>query len=590
MKERFGSIRTKLLATITIVLSISILTAMVGFYLFEKEALVKDATEKVTELNSIIRIGLKYQMLTRNLEMTQGIIDELKSNKNVLNTYIINAEGVVKFSSDSAIKEKKFNQTDEGCNLCHKSGKLSERIDNLTFLTKNASGIPIIKNVTPIYNEPACNKCHPKKRQVLGLMFLDYSFEEANKFLISVSLRLFATGLITFIAISIAIMAITNVWIHKPINKMLEGVNAVKKGDYKKNIEITDNTEFKALANSFNEMSLSILKNIKEIKNKTFELTVLYTIIKKISETIFIEELKIIVIDMISEVIECDRCIVFTPTIEPDMSEMIEKEKGKEALKTVIKFSEIENNAEEIDKKIKESIIKWVAAEVDEPEISQDSLSVYLPLTIREHRLGFIIAAKNSGNAFDEEDFRLLTVIKEHLAVAFENARLYTMAITDELTHLFTLRHFQAQMEIEISRYMRYGQKFSILMLDIDNFKKVNDTYGHPAGDFVLKEISAVIKENLRDIDVPCRYGGEEFAIILPETSRNGGMMVAERIRENIQNKVAEYNNNLKLSVTISIGGASCPKNGIEIRDIVTSADNALYTAKQTGKNKVVWS
>jgi diguanylate cyclase (GGDEF)-like protein len=144
------------------------------------------------------------------------------------------------------------------------------------------------------------------------------------------------------------------------------------------------------------------------------------------------------------------------------------------------------------------------------------------------------------------------------------------------------------QMEIQMSRFTRYGQKYAMLMMDIDKFKLVNDTYGHPAGDVVLKEVASTIRESLRNIDVACRYGGEEFAVILPETTEKGVLLVAERIRENIGKKVIDLGKGASISVTISIGGASCPQNGIEVRDIILSADKALYTAKKTGRNKVV--
>lgn len=335
-------------------------------------------------------------------------------------------------------------------------------------------------------------------------------------------------------------------------------------------------------------MSKSIVQHISDIKNKSFELTVLYAIVKKISETIYLEELKVIVIELLLEVFNYEKCIVITPTPEADTFEIIEKEKDAPPGKSTVKYPDNETVSVLRGKHIFEPFTRWVSQELTTPEISGDSLYAYIPLIIRDVQLGIVIAVRNANNPFDDQSFRLLVVAKEHLAVAFENARLYTMAITDELTHLFTKRYFQIQIDIQMASYKRYGQKFSLLMMDIDNFKLVNDTYGHPAGDVVLEEVASVIRNSLRDIDVPCRYGGEEFAVILPETTEKGVLLVAERIRENIEKKVIALGKGTNISVTISIGGASCPQNGTEVRNIISAADKALYSAKQTGKNKVI--
>jgi len=160
------------------------------------------------------------------------------------------------------------------------------------------------------------------------------------------------------------------------------------------------------------------------------------------------------------------------------------------------------------------------------------------------------------------------------------------LAITDGLTGLYTRRYFFERFEEELQRSKRHGFKFSFLMIDIDDFKVCNDTYGHLVGDAVLKEVSHIAKGSAREIDLTARYGGEEFSMILPETDRAGAMLVAERIRKRIaENTFKAYDE--KLKVTVSIGLAVYPDDSQEMSDLVERADRALYAAKSSGKNIV---
>ncbi len=580
----FKSIRTKLLFAITITLFVFLLLAMGGVYLFQKNALTKESINKVTEIGSVLKTGLKLQMITRNQDLEQVLVDEIKAHKNIMEIRIINAGGVVKISSNSArLGEKLFKSVDEYRQYHDDTiGRSS-----LTLQTRNSQGAPVLRNITPIDNEAACFKCHPASQKNLGLLLVDYSTADTDALIRSTLIRLFLTAVAAFMMISLIIFYITNRWIHEPIVILIKGVKEIKHGNYNCQINYRRNSEFETLADSFNEMSKSIMQHINDIKKKSFELSVLYAIVKKISETMYVDELKIILLDLLIEMLNCEKCVVITPTTT-DTFEIIIKEEGAPPAKSTVKYSGKETVSVLTAKNILEPFTRWVSRDLTIPELSDDSLYAYIPLVIRDVKLGIIIATRNANKPFNDDDFHLLKVIREHMSVAFENARLYTMAITDELTDLFTIRHFQMQMENAKSRYTRYGQKYSLLMIDIDKFKSVNDTYGHPAGDTVLQELASVIKKSLRDMDIPCRYGGEEFAVILPETSAQVLLLVAERIRENVEKMVIALGKDTNISITVSIGGASCPQNGIETRAIIAAADKALYTAKEAGRNKVV--
>jgi diguanylate cyclase (GGDEF)-like protein len=168
------------------------------------------------------------------------------------------------------------------------------------------------------------------------------------------------------------------------------------------------------------------------------------------------------------------------------------------------------------------------------------------------------------------------------------NDRLKYIAYTDELTDLYNHRYFHQLLETEFNRARRYDRPFSLIMFDLDDFKKVNDEFGHLRGDIVLKEMGAHVKRNVRGSDFVARYGGEEFAVILPETDSKGASILAERLRKDIeQMKIVTDGNTI--NVTISVGVATYMP-GSSLRDkseMIGAADKALYLSKRTGKNKI---
>ena len=164
----------------------------------------------------------------------------------------------------------------------------------------------------------------------------------------------------------------------------------------------------------------------------------------------------------------------------------------------------------------------------------------------------------------------------------------YRLATIDGLTELYNHRYFQEALTNQVEIAKRYNQVFSLIMIDIDYFKKFNDTYGHQAGDAVLKQVANILKNNSRTTDFVCRYGGEELCIILPNTSAEEALFNARRINKAIENMEIELNNSEKGKVTISVGVATFPDNADSAENLVKHADKSLYYAKEHGRNQVV--
>jgi len=161
------------------------------------------------------------------------------------------------------------------------------------------------------------------------------------------------------------------------------------------------------------------------------------------------------------------------------------------------------------------------------------------------------------------------------------------LSVTDRLTELYNHGYFQQRMEEEFKRSQRFGHVMSLIMLDIDDFKKFNDTHGHPKGDTILKAVSAVIREQLREMDIAARYGGEEFVIVLPETELEGALAVAERVRDGVAAiRVPDLGEN-KVVATVSVGVSAFPMHAASALRLLESADAAMYRAKRSGKDRV---
>lgn len=165
------------------------------------------------------------------------------------------------------------------------------------------------------------------------------------------------------------------------------------------------------------------------------------------------------------------------------------------------------------------------------------------------------------------------------------NLRLRELSLTDELTEVGNRRNFDVRIREEINRSTRFGHAFSLLLLDIDQFKKFNDEFGHPQGDAVLRALGALMRSMSREGDVPCRIGGEEFAIILPETAKADAMAFAERMRRGVEGTIMAPDRSRPL--TISIGLAAFPDDGKSPEDLLRTADEALYESKRSGRNRV---
>lgn len=338
-------------------------------------------------------------------------------------------------------------------------------------------------------------------------------------------------------------------------------------------------------------------KTSKELDKQMFNLSILFNVGKAMNFINDLTKLLKLIIDKAREVTHCEKG-----------SLMLLDEESSELMVRVVRGIDPMTEEKIASGEIKCTTIKpgeGVAGKVfktGEPIIMDDTQNdqfkhsatsrvnsiLCLPLLLNGVPIGVVnMTNKKDGEKFTKDDLELMTTLADQAAVAINNAQLYELAVTDGLTKLFIHRYFQQKLQSELRRSERYNHPTSVIITDIDFFKKFNDTYGHQVGDFVLEETARVFKRSVREVDIACRYGGEEFAVVLPETDSEGALLMAERIREDIEKHDFKDENGKTYKVTISVGVATYPDNAKDNTSLVKAADKALYESKENGRNCV---
>ena len=218
-----------------------------------------------------------------------------------------------------------------------------------------------------------------------------------------------------------------------------------------------------------------------------------------------------------------------------------------------------------------------------------------IPIRIEDRLAGVLnVSDKIKGDVFNEDDLKMIESFINNAAIAIERSILYSQAenlrklsITDHLTGIYNRRYLNRRLAEEITRYNRYKHPFSFMMLDLDKFKEYNDTFGHIAGDNLLRDLAGIMEKSLRNVDIAARFGGDEFVAIFPQTPKVDAIQITNRLKEKIDILLIEYN--IKMPLSVSMGLATFPDDASSIMELIEKTDQALYLAKKGGGNRVVY-
>jgi diguanylate cyclase (GGDEF)-like protein len=388
------------------------------------------------------------------------------------------------------------------------------------------------------------------------------------------------------------------------VEQFLHAARRLAHGDFSEPVPVEGTDEFAALGTEFNVMSRQLASKIEEVERKRGELE---ETIRRVGDAFAtgLDREGIVNLTLRTAV---DACEAETGRALPiDARRMRTASVGDSSPKLVAALEAAERSAFAVDPNTGPNWLASLEGSGDDSPTEQhrpskavvdDVYALAAPLLGRlgtsstVEQVGVVSIARRE-RPFDEQEYELFAYLTGQAAVSIENVDLHEtvrlQAVTDELTGLYNRNHFHDTLDSEIERSRRFGTDVGIVMLDIDDFKQVNDTYGHPQGDIVLVEVGRVLRELSRDIDEPARYGGEELAVILPQTDLNGAELLAERMRTAIAEiQIKRTDGDGALHVTASFGVASLPACASDRESLIAEADAALYRAKRAGKNRVM--
>ncbi|MBI4461949.1 MAG: sensor domain-containing diguanylate cyclase [Acidobacteria bacterium] len=341
-----------------------------------------------------------------------------------------------------------------------------------------------------------------------------------------------------------------------------------------------------------------VVDAVTEMRKKLEEFSVFHDIAKALTSTLQVDQVLKTIMEKIQEF------------LHPDTWSLLLVDEKTNELYFQIATGEGAAKLKDVRLKMGEGIAGWVAQTGQAaivPDVSKDSRFfsgidkktemrtrsiVCVPIRSKDRILGVIELINYVGQRpFDESDLLLLQAMADYAAIALENAlhvqHIHELTITDDVTALYNVRHLNFVLDTEIYRSNRYSYKFSLVFIDLDHFKGVNDTYGHLIGSKLLRELADLLRGSLRLIDYAFRYGGDEFVVLLPQTDKESAYTVARRLRERLNAHEFLSDEGLNLQLTASIGIATYPIDAKTKADLIRLADEAMYLVKNTTRNNI---
>ena len=553
----FNSIGNKINLVIGSVVAMALLMILVFYTYNQSQNIMAQNERTMNKLTQSVSQSLQTIMISGYADIAKLFAERMHKVKDLSDFKIMRIDGSQAFKDNTTLNsvnerrgEEEFypRQKETVVSVLDKDDiHLLETLSTLKVISYyefTESGERLLTYLAPVRNEEDCHKCHGSDHVVRGVIKLTTSMSMVDADIKRTTVNAIIVVIVALIGVYIATKLLMNYAVVRPIRQMTDAMSEVSMGKVSQTVPIIGKDELSQMAIIFNQMSLELKNTYDGLEMEHDKLT---TIIESADEGI-------VVTDSLGDIV----------LINPAASLLLGKSQDQIIKEGFINILDdpltILNQVSQSEKEIKNTTVEYKGRIL--------TVSARTIFSLEGNRVGSAAMLRN--------------ITEEKL---LEN-QLRELSTTDGLTRLFNRRYLDETLDTELSRATRYGMNLSIMMFDVDHFKRFNDDHGHDQGDRVLQTIGLLMKSTCRDTDVPCRYGGEEFLIILPNTDKDGAMILAERLRHEVEITAVDG-----LHVTISIGVASYPNQEFKAYDkFIEAADKALYVGKEAGRNCVFFA
>lgn len=581
-----------------IVLSIIVVTILIGSIFTvvtiytKRQTSTADFKEFSLVLADTVLDSVRDHMVEKRPQHIQGRLEEIKESNPMINEIVIfgkNREAI--FSAEEEELGEKTS-SEEILNTLE-TGKINEQVEK-------KYGEEELCVLLPIKNEASCHGCHGSKESIIGVMELglDMGFvsERANRDA-EIAGGLFIGACLIILGIMMFILRRT---ILKQLAAIIECIKKFASSDYSGRVEVKSKDELGMLGNAFNNMADKIQKTIAELGRTQAQLD--HSLIrfgKLLTTTLNLDEIAHLIVNEIAERVGSDQAIILIRNAEDrlmlvgatGMSPNVIEEYNSEPLVWSAGAPEFSVLIESDHLLINKLQGRQLFSKLN--RLYGENDFYIFPLITSERVVGLMTLRAQTDGKLSEANLRTIRLLCFEAATAIDNASVHKMlqqvSITDGLTELYNQRHFFNTLRKEMAGVERYGSTFSVLFLDLDGFKLFNDFFGHDVGDQVLQKVAQVINGQTRVPDHVFRYGGDEFALILPKTNRDEALVLANRIREEIKRtSFMPAGQHANFGLSASVGVICCERHKFrEADEIFKAVDDALREAKSAGKDRV---
>lgn len=547
------SVGQKILTVVGLAASIGMTASLWAYSVAQENAMREQNERSMVQTTETVIKGLQSVMLAGDADIAQAFSDRLKTVNGAQDFRILRMDGAEAFRDNRTIRavnkhkeEQAFQERDEDTVtpvLAQDSPDLEKAAatgKSVPTYATGSDGKPAMTIIAPVPTSRGCQKCHGNDAKNLGFIKFTVTMAALEDD-IAVAHKRAAALIVASLFLTLVLTAIIlRRTVSRPIAQVTDAMRKAAGGDLHSRAVAKGDDEIAQMANSFNTMTTELQRAYDGMQREQDKLT---TIIRSAKEAIIVADAN-------------DNVTLVNPSAEILLGQTLHQIKSNGFLEALG------------DRLLMQRLLDDVTGN---PEIFR--------------RGELILSAQASRiNADDGHVAGSAALIRDITVEKTLEDELRKLSTTDGLTGLFNRRFLDETLQLELVRARRYGHSLSVLMLDVDHFKKFNDQHGHDMGDRVLKAVAAAMKSALRQSDFACRYGGEEFLAILPDTNSVGALETAERMRLAICALVVDG-----LSVTVSIGGASFPDFAINAQnELVEKADGALYEAKHQGRNRCI--